>query len=195
MSVQYGSGGIISDIYQQYHSFDQWITLEPSSINPDTDISIPENVYQWIDKKNGFHSEIAKYESTHYLIFHFKKPFILRHFRMMMCPDFRFPRVWKMETKYKTSELKTIYESSLDSLLCSVNEVGDCKEYTETYYTLEKQNIGKIDTVKLSNVGKDTAGTYCFSLGAIEFYGSFIFLTQTNKCVFNFLPFVFIALL
>ena len=198
MSVQIGAGGIISDIYQKYHSFDSLITLEWDSIHSGQDlyeIYQPDNIYQWINEKNGFHSEIARYESTHYLIFHFKKPFILRHFRMMMCPDFRFPRVWKMETKYKTSELKTIYKSSSDSLLCPVNENGDCSEYTETYYTLESSNIDKVDTIKISNVGEDTRGTYCFTLGAIEFYGSLIFPTHTTTFIINFLPFVFIFLL
>ena len=62
MSVQIGAGGIISDIYQKYHSFDSLITLEWDSIHSGQDlyeIYQPDNIYQWINEKNGFHSEIA----------------------------------------------------------------------------------------------------------------------------------------
>ena len=82
----------------------------------------------------------------------------------MMCPEFRFARVWKMEVSYKNSALRTVYQSSPDSLLCHLNNKGDCKEYTETYFTLQEQNVYKIDTVKLSNVDEGTKGTYCFTL-------------------------------
>ena len=82
MTVQIGAGGIVSDVYQQYYSFDKWITLEYDSTHSTSEGPIyeAENVFQWQNAKNGFHSKITEDQSTHFISFHFYRPILLRHF-------------------------------------------------------------------------------------------------------------------
>ena len=87
--MQYGNGGIISHIYQRYHTFSPWIELNYSSNQKEFK---PENVYQWVDEhQNGFHSEISQERKVEYLSFHFKKPFLPKGFSILMVKGFRFP--------------------------------------------------------------------------------------------------------
>ena len=109
-----------------------------------------------------------------------------------MVKNFRFAREWKVDTKYKGSDYAEIYRSS--ELLCpklTAGEIGDCLNTTDTFFSIEKTNIKAADTVKLSNIGKDTRDTYSFSLRSIEFYGQFI-KSFTNSSQIKFITVVFL---
>ena len=181
MSLQYGNGGIITDIYRKYHQISPYIELTYSSVAPEYSAN---DVFQWVDEfKNGFHSYTSNTAKTDNLSFHFQKPFLLKGFSIFMCRGFRFPKLWKLEAKYQNNKYETVYESSPAQSLCPfLDKDNNCGQGTETSYFVEPSNGKLVDTIVISNRGPDTIGTYCLSLGAIEFFS---FPSRTNVCVFT----------
>ena len=192
MTVRYGSGGIITNIYNTYKTFDKHIIGKYSSITPNNSnyksISL-NNIYKWNDME-GYYSLITKDKQYHWIELSFQKPFILSAYRIAIITNYRFAKSWKIETKFKDSSYKTIHESN--ELICP-SIVSNCNSefFSEKIFYIDKENRTLCDTIKITNTGKDTCGTYVLSIGALELYEepSFCRPISNTKTIFRQLLF------
>ena len=189
MSISYGSGGIITKIYDKYKTFENHIKGTYHSLAQSYSL---ENIYKWNDGE-GFHTSTTTNPENHWIELSFEKPFFLTAYRYAMLTNFRFTKSWKVEIKYKDNPYKIVHESN--EPLCSKLSSCNCYYFSEKLFMIKNENISLCDTIRITNTGPDTCGTYSLSIGALELYEDESFCVQTQNNESNIKVFLFSVIL
>ena len=118
-----------------------------------------------------------------------KNSFRIKSIRIKTFKDFRFPLKYFFWGRNQNGDHLLHH---VTSIICEINSNGECAKDTEYFFEIKRDKRFPLNAVIIGNEGKDSLGTYCNSLGAIEFYEDIISIVKNrpNNPTYNLIMFM-----